>query len=153
MKRLLLAAAILLLAGDARAQVVPQGNGGYPIGAVPVVADFAGNVGTTPVALSIPAAVGKFSYICGVSALNNGATAAAPNAVLTITGLAGGSTYTFSFPFAAVGTITLFSGLIGAPVSFNPCLPGNAINTAVTVNVAVEAGNTATDVNIWGYQR
>jgi hypothetical protein len=157
----LIALLLILVGAPAFAQAVPcvgptQGNcvpviiaqssagtAGYPAGATPVAAVFAG-ADTTTQAASIAAVAGKFSYACGFSISGLGSTAGG-TVVATLAALA---TLSYSYVFtASVATPN-------APVSFsfNPCLPGSAVNTAVTLTVPGSAGNTATQINLWGYQ-
>ena len=97
--------------------------------------------------VTLPGAIGKTTYICGLNVGGLGGTGAA-TVQITVGPLVGNQTFTFQYSFPsgnnAVAPIT--SG------SFSPCIPGNAPNTGITVSVGGAAGNTSTQVNVYGYQ-
>ena len=97
--------------------------------------------------VTLPGVPGKTTYICGLNVGGLGGTGAATVQV-TVTPLVGNQTFTFEYSFPsgnnAVAPVT--SG------SFSPCIPANAPNTAITVSVGGAAGNTSTQVNVYGYQ-
>ena len=139
-----------LCAGQVRAQDISiganVGNGGFPSGAVPIASGATGTTGT--VTATIPALTNHYSYICGfsVSFLENvtGGTTSGP---ITVTGLSQGQTFTFQLAAVAASGSSIFT------VNFPTCLPGNASNSAITVNSTANAQATAVDVNAWGFQQ
>jgi hypothetical protein len=167
MKRL--AAALLLsffLAGSAFAQTIScigptgancipmvqmptaAGQAGYPGNATPITAVFSGADTTTAAATLAAPAAGKFDYICGFSVSGLGSTAGGGVSV-TIATLASSNTLTYSYVFAAaVGTQNTPIGF-----TYNPCLPASAAAAAIVVTVPGQAGNTATQINAWGFQQ
>jgi len=118
---------------------------GYPPGATPVSNAATGT--TAGATATLPAAAGKFTYICGFSVSPGSATTAITiNVVMTAAG-----TFTFSVgaPVTAVGTT---GANIIHPIT--PCIPGSAVNTTVTVAAgALGAGGVNQDVNAWGFQQ
>ena len=144
MKRLWLGIglAIALAASYALGQVPPTGTGAPGI----LVANAA--TGTTAGATAtLPAAVGKLTYICGFSASAGSATTAITISA-TLTALAT-MVYTLGAPVTAVGTTgpTIFQ-------TFTPCLPASAPNTSITVAMgALGTGGVGQTVQAWGYQR
>lgn len=119
----------------------------YPSGSVPVVAS-SGNVAASVASATLPAVVGKTNYISGFSISGSGSTVGVVvNA--TVAGLVGGVTLTY--PVIAVAGVLL--GNTPMQVIFNPALPANATNTAITVSCpSLGLGNTNNSVNIYGYQ-
>lgn len=117
-----------------------------PNGAVPVVGVFSG-ADTASSAASLAAIVGRVNYLAGFSVSGLGSTAGGPVSVTVAPVTNAASTLTYSYVFAASAT-TANTPLL---VTFNPALPANATNTAITVTVPGQAGNTATQINLWGY--
>lgn len=118
---------------------------GYPPGATPVSNAATGTTaGTTA---TLPAAAGKFTYICGFSVSPGSATTAITiNIVMTAA-----STFTLAVgaPVTAVGTTGL-----NQTQTFSPCVPGSAVNTTITVAAgALGTGGVNQDVNAWGFQQ
>lgn len=144
-RRLLLgsAFAVTLAASYAVAQV-PSTQ--FPIGAVPITA---GATGTTAGATAtLPAAVGKDTFICGLSVASGSATTAITINVTT-TGFTNNFTWSVGAPVTAVGV----TGSV-LTVTFAPCMPANTPNTAITVVAGpLGAGGVGQDVNAWGFQR
>lgn len=106
-----------------------------------------GNVAAATATATIPAVVGKTSYLSGLMISGAGATA---GAVVnpTITGLAGG-TMTLTY-CAATGPTVANTPLV---IDFDPDLPASAVNTAITISCpSLGAGNTNNTVVAWGYQ-
>lgn len=124
----------------------PDGLAGSPIS---ITAIFSG-ADTAGQSVSIPAAAGKFSFVCGFNVSGLGATAATTVNPLLGT-LSGNNTFTFTGGY----TYALGAAAVSTPfnMTFSPCISGNTINTAVTLVVGGAAGNTATTLNIWGYQQ
>ena len=124
----------------------PYPRDAYGNVATPVVASFSGaDVGGQTVTL--PAAVGKTTYICGVSATGLGATGAA-TVLITISPLVGNVTFNFQYQMPSGNS----SAAPATSGSFSPCIPANAQNTAITVSIGGAAGNTSTQLNVYGYQ-
>jgi hypothetical protein len=137
-KRILLAAVAASLAGTAQAQVLPLGNPG-----VQVTASATGTTGA--VVATLPAAVGKLTWVCGAYVTGNEAATGAVVNVTIANIVTGSMVIPISHPVTPnVGTLSL---------AFNPCIPGNAPNTAVTVTSAADAAGTNVAVAAWGYQR
>lgn len=116
------------------------GNG-FPPGAVPITNYTAGVAGVT--AATIPAAAGKFSYICGFTITATATAAIFGQATLINTGLTtlGFQQQVFASP--AVANLT---------ENFAPCQPSTATNTAITVSSIAAGTGGATNVVVWGYQ-
>jgi hypothetical protein len=129
--------------------VSPGGAGaaGFPAGATPITAVFSG-ADTATASATLAAVAGKFTYICGFTVSGLGSTAGA-TVIATVATLAGGNTLSYSYVFVASAT--------GAdtPVNqvFSPCIPASAANAVITATVPGSAGNTATQINAWGYQQ
>jgi hypothetical protein len=125
-----------------------SGSSGYPPGSTPISAVFSGADTTTANAALAAGGAGIFTYVCGFSITGLGATAATPVSP-TVATVANGKTLTYSYLFALGATAQ------NTPVSFTyaPCLPASAANAALTVTVPGAAGNTATQINAWGYQQ
>lgn len=117
----------------------------YPIGATPIFASA--NAAASLNTATLAAAAGKTTFICGASFTGTGATTAGVvNATIT------GPTVTlnYSFPVPAIATVT---GAQPLTLTFFPCLPAAAVNTAVAVALpSLGAGNTAAAVSAQGYQ-
>jgi hypothetical protein len=124
-----------------------SGNAGYPTGATPVGNAFSG-ADTTTAAATLPAAAGKFTYIAGFTVSGLGATATTTVNV-TVGTLVGSTTPTYSYVFQTGATVVDTS----VSVLYSPAIPANAINLPITVTVPGAAGNTATQINAWGYQQ
>lgn len=106
-----------------------------------------GNVANAAAVATLAAAAGKTTYICGFTLTSSGSTAAtvvSPTVVGTITG-------TLTFTYVSVAGATAANQTVIVP--FDPCVPANAVNTAIVVTLpALGAGNTNATVNAWGYQ-
>lgn len=115
--------------------------GPYPTGATPTTNSATGTTGATTATLA--AASAKNTYLCGFTITSDATAAVAGTA--TVVGPVGG---TMSF-IQNVGAATA-AGILTQ--TFNPCIPSNAVNTAIVVNsvAAGVGGNTA--VTVWGYQ-
>lgn len=117
-------------------------------GVTEVVAS-SGNVANASATASLSAVTGATNYITGFEVTAAGATAALDTTV-TVTGLIGGVTlsYTFVFPLGATAQATPLV------VQFARPIPANAPNLAITVTCpAGGAGNTNTCVNIHGFRK
>lgn len=112
-----------------------------------VVSASSGNVAAGTATATLPAVVGRTTYIAGFCITGGGATAASVvNA--TITNITGGTqTYNVAVPAGAtLGIAPLF-------ITFDPPLSATAVNTSVVVSIpSLGTGNTNTTVNAWGYQ-
>lgn len=107
-------------------------------------AGITGNAtGTTGAVVgALAAAIGKITYICGFDVTAVGGTAQV--GPIVVAGLVGGS-----------ATYYLASAVAGAvlPVRYTPCIPGSAVNTAVTITTTADGTASAVTVNSWGYQQ
>ena len=121
-------------------QVAPQA---YPFGATAVVNSNQGTTAST--AATLAAAASKTTFVCGFE-IDASATAAAANGA-SMSGLVGGVTMQF---FQQIGAGTSVARTI---TNFTPCLPGNAVNTAITITSAAAGAGGNTFVNIWGFQQ
>jgi hypothetical protein len=122
------------------------GAAGYPAGAVPVaaVASGANQINTA----TLPAAVGKTTYVAGIEMSAGGATGAGLQAA-TLAGALGG---TFSW-VVEVPSASGSQALKPISVTFNPPLPASAANTAISFSLAaLGAGNVSAQVSIRGFQ-
>ena len=118
---------------------------GYPAGATPVQASA--TAANAPITATLPAAVGKRTYVTGIQVTGGGATAATIVAA-SITGLLGGQ-INYSIGVSAVPLATN-TPLI---VQFNPPLLASALNSAIALSTAAYgAGNTSAQVVIQGFQ-
>lgn len=143
LKRLLVALALLAWAPLAYAQTIAPSQSSTLI----PVANSSGNVAAGTATATLPAAQGKYTYLCGFSITSSGSTAAAVVSP-TVSNLVGGTqTYTYS----SVAGVTLANAPL--VVNFTPCVPTTAINTTVPVSLpSLGAGNTNATVDAWGYQ-
>jgi hypothetical protein len=121
---------------------------GYPPGATPVNASATGTTaGTTA---TLPAAAGKFTYICGFH-VETGTATAAVTINVTVTGLTGGT-----FTSSANAPVTATTATAGPIISqvFTPCIPSSAVNTGLAVAAgSLGAGGVNQNVNAWGFQQ
>jgi len=92
---------------------------------------------------TLAATAGKTTYICGFNVSTIGGTA--NSGPITVAGLVG-SSQVYQTPVNTSG------GQITVTQNFNPCIPANAQNQAITITTTAAAGATAVDVNSWGYQ-
>ncbi len=132
--------------GQAIACTGTAGAAGYPAGATPIGGAFSG-ADTTTQAATLALASGKTTYICGFTVSGLGATGATTVAV-TVATLVGSTTLTYSYVFPAGATVVATS--IGK--EYSPCIPASAAAAAITITVPGAAGNTATQINAWGFQ-
>jgi hypothetical protein len=110
-------------------------------GAVPVSISATGTTAAT--AATLPATSGKTTYLCGFSI--TAAATLGTTGTATLTGPIGG---TMSF-IQPVGLLSTGGQL---PLSFNPCLPASATNTAFVLTSAATGLGGVTAVNAWGFQ-
>jgi hypothetical protein len=109
--------------------------------------DSSASAGTTPFTLTLPAVVGKTTYIAGFRIDGYGATALAA-VYAQLTGL--DAVKTPFFPFSVPAGVTLAI----PPVLFLPgrALPAYQVNQAIQLNVpAFGAGNTLFSATMWGF--
>jgi hypothetical protein len=138
----LLATAALLASGPAFAQVPP------PLGNFVEVNNSSGNVAAGTATATLPAALGKITYLTGFNFTSSGATGASV-VTCTITGLVGG---TRSYTLAVVAGATLGNQPLGE--KFVPPLSASAPNTAIAASCpSLGAGSTNAAVNAEGLQR
>jgi len=100
----------------------------------------AGSGTTGAVTGTLPAVPGKITYICGwhVSAIG-GTAAVGP---ITVGTLAGNTSFAYNGSSTAAG--------ITYAENYSPCLPGNALNTAITVVTTADGTASSVKVNVWG---
>lgn len=128
------------------ATAATTGAAGYPSGATPV-ANSSANLAATAGAATLPAAVGKTTYLSGFEITSAGATAAGV-VTPTVTGVLGG---TLNYTLAVVAGATLQNPTL--QVTFAPPLPSSAVNTAIAVNLpSLGAGSTNATVVAHGFQ-
>lgn len=105
--------------------------------------------GTTgAVVATLPAVIGKQTFLCGFSIQSNNPTA---GIVVnpTVTGLTGG---TMTFVYSALAAVATVQSPAPLNITFTPCIQSSAQNTAVVVTLpALGAGTTSAAVNVWGY--
>lgn len=118
---------------------VTVSNGQYPSGAIPITGNATGTTGA--VVGTLAAASGKTTYICGLNVSATGGTAA-------IGPITVANTITGSLVFE------LNSSVSGTNISenFNPCIPANAADTAITTTTTADGTASAVAVNSWGFQ-
>jgi hypothetical protein len=89
----------------------------------------------------------NLAYVCGFNVSGLGATAATTVTIAVAT-VVGGNALSFQYIFP------LGAAVASTPVqaTFQPCVPANAQNTAITVTVPGAAGNTSTHISAWGFQ-
>lgn len=122
------------------------GAAGYPAGATPVNA-FPAQVANAACTATLPAAVGKTTYLAGVDFSGAGATASGV-AGMSISGLLGG-TLLVLVPVPAGSTVSITPGSL----RFNPPIPASGVNVAISaVLSAFGAGNAAAVCSAYGYQ-
>lgn len=126
-------------AGQAVASVGP-----YPCGATPITASATGTAGS--VTATLAAVATKTTYICGFQITSSGATGAA-SVTATVTNTIT-CTLNYVYPQVAVAT----NNQNPLPIAFNPCVPANALNTTIAVNLTTGAGTTLTAVSAQGFQ-
>jgi hypothetical protein len=119
---------------------MPVSPNSYPAGSTPITGNGTGTTGA--VVGTLAAAAAKLTYICGfaVSAVG-GTTAVGP---ITIAGLVG-SSMVYQLASSASGAFLT--------QTFTPCIPGGAVNTAITTTTTADGTASAVDVNSWGYQK
>jgi len=106
----------------------------YPAGATPLQASATGTTGA--VTASLPAAAGKTTYVCGFDISAAGTGSIGPVAT-------SGLVHNFTYQLTAPGTVSR---------TFQPCLPGSAANTAISLATTADGTATAVDVNLFGFQ-
>lgn len=123
-------------------QVSINSNGAdpsMPAGAVLVLGNATGS--TSAVVGTLAAAASKTTYICGVAVSAIGGTATI--GPVTIAGPA--TSLVYQLASTAAGNVFT--------QTFRPCIPGSAVNTAITTTTTADGTATAVDVVSWGYQR
>jgi hypothetical protein len=147
MRRFLAVAFLLALVSAAFAQSWttpgPSSGTGYPVGAFPVTSSATGSTGA--VVATLPAAVGKTTYLCGAYVTGNTTTTA------NVTTVTVANTISGSLVFGVAHPVTPALGNSFLP-DLTPCIPANALNTAITVTSAADAAGVSVSVTAWGYQ-
>ena len=115
--------------------------GQYPAGAIPITGNATGSTGA--VVGTLAALAGKTTWICGFDVEAIGGTAAV--GPITVAGLKGSSMVFQASSTAAGGSV--------ARMTFTPCVPASAANTAITITTTADGTATAVDVNSWGFQQ
>ena len=139
MKRAAFALALALLAGPALGQ--------EPNLTAAKVTNSGTSITAQALAPSLAAQPGLMNYVCGFSITGGGATSAAI-ILPTLTGVNGG---TMTFTVGVVAGVTLGNPPLN--VSFYPCQPASALNTAITLSVPTYGtGNVSSNASIWGYR-
>lgn len=129
------------LAINAAGQVGVTGNLGFIPTGTPLAVSAAAAAAAAN-AVSLPAAVGKTTYITGFQ-ITTGNPAAAVTGVATITGLSNQLNY------QVVESVTLGAEMI---VEFPQPIPASAANQAITVTLPAIAGGAASAVVATGFQ-
>lgn len=132
-----LLAFVASVSGASAQQATPSGTA-YP--SVPIAAGASGTTGAVVATLAADAT--RLTYICGFDVSAIGGTAAV--GPITIAGLTGSQSFKYQASSTAAG-VTLSR-------TFTPCIPSNAINTAITVTTTADGTASAVDVNAWGFQ-
>lgn len=109
---------------------------GIPSGATPITGVGTGTTGA--VTATLAGAAGKTTYVCNIAVSAAGTGAIGP---VTLGTLIGGNSFTYQL--TAPGNFQL---------TLTPCVPANAVNTAITATTTADASATAVDVNLSGYQ-
>jgi hypothetical protein len=129
---------LLLLAAASQAQ-----NLAFPLNATPITASATGTTAATTATLA-PSTNGQRTWLCGFDIGSTATAAAAGNA--TVTGLITG---TMNFE---MGTGTS-PAVVHTMQNFNPCVPTNAVNTAIAVVSAAPGAGGVISVTAWGCQQ
>ena len=108
----------------------------YPSGVTVIAGNAAGTTGA--VVGTLAAAALKTTYICDFDVSAAGTGSVGP---VVVAGLLGGSK---TYQLTAPATLSK---------SFTPCMPANAVNTAITVTTTADASATAVNVNSSGFQQ
>ena len=138
--------ALALFTTAALAQVANWWGGqptatGYPNQSTPITASGTGT--TAPVAVTLPGASGKTTFLCGFSftSMGSGSTTEGTG---TVTGIIGGTmSFVYVNPSSAQGLLIH---------NFAPCLPASAMNTPIVVTQAAGGTGGVTATNAWGVQ-
>lgn len=112
----------------------------YPGAATAITGNAAGTTGAVVGTLAATAA--KTTYICGFSVDAVGGTAAV--GPITVAGLITAS-MVFQLTSSATG--------VSRAVTFSPCIPASAANTAITITTTADGTASAVNVNSWGMQQ
>jgi hypothetical protein len=105
-----------------------------PCSGTPITASATGTTGA--VSATLAATAGRTTFLCSVQIGEAGTGTATATATNTITG-------TLNYVVAAPGNFT---------VTYNPCIPANAVNTTIPVATAANASATAVAVTATGFQ-
>lgn len=142
MKRLLIALLLLFTTPAVAQQCLPHPSN--PAGTATVQASTTGTTAT--IAATLPAAVGKYTYVCGFIITSAGATTATTRTA-TLSGM--GTTLSFAYldPITAAG-----QGRLVMP--FPTCIPASAPNTAIVLTLpGTGTGTVIASVVLWGCQQ
>jgi hypothetical protein len=124
-------------------------GGGYPANSTPVSANANGSTGSF--AATLNGAVGKTTYVCGVTYQATNATAA-QNQQASLGTVAVAGNLLFTVPTLAAGATIPNPPPLN--LNFFPCLSAGATNTSITFTApALGAGAVSASVNIWGFQQ
>jgi hypothetical protein len=122
------------------ANPLPVSPNSYPAGSTPITGNGTGTTGA--VVGTLAAAAAKTTFICGFAVSALGGTAAV--GPITIAGLVGSSMIYYFASAAAGAQLTQ---------TFTPCIPGSAVNTAITTTTTADGTASNVAVNSWGYQK
>jgi hypothetical protein len=122
------------------ANPLPVSPNSYSAGSTPITGNGTGTTGA--VVGTLAAAAAKLTYICGFAVSAVGGTAAV--GPITIAGLVGSSMIYYFASAAAGAQLTQ---------TFMPCIPGSAVNTAITTTTTADGTASNVAVNSWGYQK
>lgn len=118
----------------------------YPAGSLAITAT-SGNVANAIATATLPAAIGKQTWITGFEVTGTGATGVLVVTVTITNTISGTLSYTYVF---VAGVTTANQSLI---VEFTKAIPSSAVNTTIVVTCpASGAGGTNNVVNAHGYQ-
>ncbi len=145
MRKLLVALLSTALVIPAFGQQTPNLNpvtlaSSYPANSIPITGNGTGTTGA--VVGTLAALANKTTYICGFSANALGGTATI--GPITIAG-----TITSSLVYYAASSATGTN----LTQTFTPCIPGSAVNTAITVTTTADGTASNVAVNSWGFQQ
>jgi len=115
----------------------------YPFGSVPETISATGT--TTAFTATLPVGTAfQTVYICGV--VIDAAATAGTVVPATITGTVSG-TLNFLEYVSPIAT----PGQGGRAIIFDPCIPANAVNTAIVVNAGAAGTAGIASISAWGY--
>ena len=137
--------------GLAQAQLAQSGQAtgtGYPAGAT-VLMSNANGANTSSIAAVLPNSPGKLTFVCGFQASGLGATALT-NVQINVVAVGSSTTSgNFSWAYQFPAGVTAIATPVN--INFTPCLPASATNASLAFLFNGAAGNTYSNINVWGY--